>query len=179
LPTTFAHRGRCWNAKRDYDKAIADLDKAIELDPTYAWAHYGRGDIHARRRECALAIADYDKAIELNSKLAAAYRSRSWILATCPDEKYRDGKKAVESAIRACELMSWSSARCLEVLAAAYAEAGGFEAAVKGQERALEQLAKNGKDFDIRLKLFQAKKPYHREPAAGHADDGLEEPLDE
>jgi tetratricopeptide (TPR) repeat protein len=183
LPTAFAHRGRCWNAKREYDKAIADLDKAIELDPKYGWAHDIRGDTHARRREYALAIAEYDKAIELNPKLATAYRSRSRILASCPDEKYRDGKKAIESAIRACELMNWESAGSLEALAAAYAEAGDFEAAVKRQERALALLPKNSdqrlKDFETRLKLFQAKQPYHHGSADEHADLESERPFDE
>jgi tetratricopeptide (TPR) repeat protein len=118
---------------KEYDKAIADYDKAIELDPKYAWA----------------------------------YRNLAWILATCPNGKHRDGRQAVASATRACELTDWKGAEDLDALAAAYAETGDFEAAVKWQEKALELLAKDDvqarKGYSARLALYQARKAYHEQ----------------
>ena len=58
-------------------------------------------------------------------------------MATCPEAKYRDGGKAVESATRACELTKWKSSEFLNTLAAAYAESGDFDAAVTWQTRAI------------------------------------------
>ena len=84
------------------------------------------------------------------------------IRASCPDAALRDGKIAVESAIRACELTSWKQARCLDTLAAACAEAGDFAAAVNWQTKAIELEANPAQeaDYRARLKLYQKKKPY-------------------
>ena len=80
-------------------------------------------------------------------------------LATCPNPTYRDGKKAVEIAIEACELTRWKEAYCLETLAAAYAESGDFANAVKWQIKAIELEAdpKEKEDYRARLKLFQER----------------------
>ena len=64
--------------------------------------------------------------LRLHPRDACALDGRAWIFATCPNPTYRNGKKAVEVAIEACELTRWKEAYCLETLGAAYAEAGDF-----------------------------------------------------
>ena len=49
---------------------------------------------------------------------------------------YRDGRKAVESGLRACELSEWKDASHLATLAAAHAESSDFDRAVEFQEKA-------------------------------------------
>ena len=75
-------------------------------------------------------------------------------MATCPDAKHRDGRKAVELATRACELNE-----------ADYAEAGDFDKAVEWQEKAnkLYSDADDRKKGEDRLKLYQQRKPYREE----------------
>jgi tetratricopeptide (TPR) repeat protein len=48
-----------------WEEAVAEFDKAIELDPSYALAYYNRGRAHAELGNASQAIADYEKTIEL------------------------------------------------------------------------------------------------------------------
>src|SRR5262249_49421907 len=94
---------------------------------------------------------------------APAYRFLAQLLATCPDDKVRDGKRAVQYATTACELTDWKVPSCLETLAAAYAEAGQFEEAIRYQTRALSDLtfaARWGPPARPRPKLHRHKKPF-------------------
>ena len=54
--------------KKITKEAIADFDKAIELNPKDARAYYNRGVVKDELKQYKEAIADYDKAIELNPK---------------------------------------------------------------------------------------------------------------
>ena len=54
----FGNRGDCYWKTGDPDKAIEDLDKAIELDPEYGWAYYVRGSIYMEMEEYAKAEED-------------------------------------------------------------------------------------------------------------------------
>ena len=61
---------------KQHKEAIADYDKAIELNPKDARAYYNRGNAKHQLKQHKEAIADYDKAIELNPKDAKAYYNR-------------------------------------------------------------------------------------------------------
>jgi tetratricopeptide (TPR) repeat protein len=50
---------------KQYDKAIADYTKAIELDSNYADAYCNRGSVYNTLQQYEKAVADYTKAIEL------------------------------------------------------------------------------------------------------------------
>jgi tetratricopeptide (TPR) repeat protein len=166
LAKAFGNRGNVWLQIQEYDKALADYCQCINLDAKDARAFYGRGRVRVGKKVFDRALADYDEAIRLDPKYAQPFISRARLLATCPEAKYRDGKRAVESARRGCELTGWKDARYLHVLASAYAEAGNFERAVKFQKKSLDL-----HDFPAELKdqaheclkLYEAGKPYRLE----------------
>ena len=107
---------------------------------------------------------DLTEAIRLNPELAEAQNSLAWHLATCPHAEFRDGRQAVRHATKACELTQWKGYTQLDSLAAACAEAGDFENAVKWQQKAVDMADEKWKeDFRSRLDLYKAGKPYHED----------------
>jgi tetratricopeptide (TPR) repeat protein len=106
-----------------------------------------------------------EEAVKAGPQPAGACSSLAWLLATCWEDSIRDGKKAIGLATKACELSEWKNPDFLDTLAAAYAEAGQFDDAVKWQKKALEHPeAFDAAEFEQakqRLKLYEARKPYH------------------
>jgi len=79
-------------------KAIADYNKAIQLDPGYANAYNNRGMANYASKAYGKAIADFTKAIQLNPQLAEAYNNRAHALyqQKAYDKAGEDVKKAQE-----------------------------------------------------------------------------------
>jgi tetratricopeptide (TPR) repeat protein len=158
---TFNNRGWTWHRMKQYDKAIADYNDAIRLDPKCVLAIVNRGFAWQDKKEYYKALIDFERAIKVDPKYARPHVARAWLFATCPDKKFRDGKLAVESATRACELCQWKEPAKLAVLAAGYAESGDFEKAVHWQEEAVERYI-DPEDKALgrrRLALYKQKKP--------------------
>lgn len=63
----------------DYSKAIADMQKTIELFPDFAHAYYNLGNLMYMIGDLASAIEMYNKAIELFPNFAQAYYNRGLV----------------------------------------------------------------------------------------------------
>ena len=72
----YSNLGNNYYGIGDYQEAIKDFDRAIELDPKLAGAYWGRGKTYHELGDYQEAIKDFDRAIELNPKLGGAYWSR-------------------------------------------------------------------------------------------------------
>lgn len=160
--TAYHERGLAWHAKKEYEKAIIDYDLEIRLDPESALAHTSRGFAWKAKGRYDKALADFKEAVELDPKSPGALGGQAWIWASCPDAKYRDGRKAVASATRACELSDWKNPFCLSALAAACAEIGDFEHAASWQTKAIaiESDTTRRTEGEARLVLYRDKKPF-------------------
>ena len=93
----------------------------------------------------------------------AAYNDLAWLLATTPNDSFRNGKQAVEFALKASQLTNQKSPTVLDTLAAAYAELGNFEEAVNSENKALtfsEFVQRSGNEARQRLQLYTEGKPY-------------------
>jgi tetratricopeptide (TPR) repeat protein len=72
----YDNRGVEYTHKGEYDRAIADFDKALELNPSGVMAYDNRGAAYYSKGEYDRAIADFDKALGLDPKYAKAYNNR-------------------------------------------------------------------------------------------------------
>ncbi|MFZ1988533.1 MAG: tetratricopeptide repeat protein [Alphaproteobacteria bacterium] len=179
----YNNRGRAYYDKGDYDRAIADLNQAIVLDPKLATAYYNRGVTYGHKGDYGHAIADYNQAIALAPNDARTYDSEAWLLATCPDAKYRNGVEAVRLASKAIQLEdNWLHRQSL---AAAKAETGQFEEAAKEQQKVIEMAKAANVPAVVlarlheQLDLYWVGIPYHEEnvtPAA-QLSDKLDPPV--
>lgn len=92
----------------------------------------------------------------------------AWIYATSPQAALRNGAEAVRLAEHACTTTNQQRMAMLDTLAAAYAEAGRFDKAIKTSEEisALAASAHDNGMADVaqrRLELYKAGKPYRDE----------------
>jgi tetratricopeptide (TPR) repeat protein len=70
LAAAYYNRGYGLTEKRDFDSAMADLNEAIRLDPTFACAYSNRGRVYAFKRDFVSAMTDYDEAIRIDPGFA-------------------------------------------------------------------------------------------------------------
>ncbi|MGY2881971.1 tetratricopeptide repeat protein [Thermostichus sp. OS-CIW-28] len=56
--------------------ALSDLDRAVQLDPSYAPAYVNRSYVYNQLRQPQEALADAERAIQLNAGIPEAYFSR-------------------------------------------------------------------------------------------------------
>ena len=70
-------RASCYQQVKEFDKALADYNKAIELDGKQPGFLVGRGTVYEEKGQLEQALADYSKALELNSEWAAAHQGKS------------------------------------------------------------------------------------------------------
>lgn len=163
-PTFYVERAQAYEADGQYETALADLDQAMTLRPDDAKYRYLRGIAYAYAGDDAAARQDFARAEAMDPDSAESYNARAWLMATAPNPQMRDGKKAVESGTRACEMTDWKDPDMLGTLAAAYAEAGDFDDAIKWQQKAVDltspTLLVTLNERQARLALYQSRRPW-------------------
>lgn len=161
----FYSRGASYHEQNRLGRAIRDYDAAIALSSDFPAAYHARGQAYEAKKSFGQALRNYSSAIRLDPDFALALVSKAWLLATAPDDGIRDGFESVRMARRALQLVDFPAHHA--ALAAAYAEAGQFDKAVRAQELAIERLRASGRVLSIpeylnRLDLYRAQRPYRR-----------------
>lgn len=160
---SYLARAAARTRKRDYDGALADYAEVLRLDPLDHQAYRLRAGVYIDQKKYGEAVADYNVAARLFPNDGALNNDRAWLLATCPNETYRNGAQAVKDATLACELCGFKTYNRLGTLAAAYAETGDFDKAVEWQKKAVALTpASHRQAQQTRLRLYESGKP-HRE----------------
>ena len=81
----YARRGSAWNARRDYERAIADYTRACELAPSEPEYFYQRGLVRLNIKQADLGLSDFDQAIKLKSDYVPALVARARLHASRHD----------------------------------------------------------------------------------------------
>jgi tetratricopeptide (TPR) repeat protein len=124
------------------DEAIACYRRAIELDSNLAITHDNLGLVFHLQGQWDEAIAHARRAIDIDPTFGGAHDTLALVLATCPDPKFRDPRRAVEHARRAFELQQ--SGRSLQVLGWAQYCAGAWRESIEALEESCK--LENGGD---------------------------------
>ena len=75
--SAYFNRGLAYQAKGDYDRAIADYDQVIRLNPEAIHAYNNRGVAYNAKGDHHRAIANLDQAIRLNPENDKAHNNRA------------------------------------------------------------------------------------------------------
>jgi tetratricopeptide (TPR) repeat protein len=143
-------------------EALSHLVEALRINPEYADAHYNIGDAYMRGGQSAEALEHFRQVVRLRPDWTPGLARLAWLLATAPQEALHDPKQAVWLAERAATLEGRRDFRTLDVLAAAYADAGMFDRALPTVDAALQLKPPDPLAADIgqRQSLYRAHRPY-------------------
>jgi tetratricopeptide (TPR) repeat protein len=163
-----AERAAIYVRLRRNDEAVTEAAKAISFDHTSLMAHVARVNAYVRLKRYDEARRDLQTVALLRPKdPARALNAVAWIKATCQESTMRNGSEAVDLARKACEATGWKRWGDVDTLAAACAEAGDFNSAVKYQQQVLSLTEKhpppNRAELIERVALFQKHEPYRDE----------------
>ncbi|HKN00772.1 MAG TPA: tetratricopeptide repeat protein [Candidatus Binataceae bacterium] len=163
-PELYAKRALAYENNGEYKTAIADLDQAILIKPDNPQYRFLRGIAYAYAGDDSMAQQEFERAMAMDPGSYQSYNARAWLMATAPDAQLRNGKKAVEYATKACEMTNWQDPDVVGTLAAAYAETGDFDNAIKWQQKSIDltstTLLVTLDERKARLALYQNHQPW-------------------
>lgn len=180
LGELYTSQGRYSEAEPLFVKAVEGRRRVLgDGHPETMWSMQRLGDLYSRQGRYDETEALYTKVLELwelldaddpyrdkfIAHLAFSFNNLAQQQAASSVGSLRNGTRAVVNATKACELTNWKKATTVDTLAAAYAETGDFDPAVKWEKEAIkllteEKSAKRQAEFEERLKLYQSGKPY-------------------
>jgi tetratricopeptide (TPR) repeat protein len=155
--SSYNERGTAKDKNGDFDGAIADYTRAIELNPKFSEAYYNRGLAKKHKGELDGAIADYNRVIEMNPKnpkYARAYCDRG-----VAKRRKGDVDGAISDYNRTIELDSKYAIAYFN-RGNAKDEKGDSDAALADYNRGIELNPKDPKAYANRADVYSKKKEY-------------------
>lgn len=155
------------------DEAMRYFEDAVRLRPGNADAHNRLAGGLMAQGKVPQAITEFETAIRLRPQWAPPYNDLAWSLATDDSPKVRSGRRAVELAEKACQLTKREDAALLDTLAAAYAEMGRFDDALRTIDEAKRVAIKNNPGMIEGIEKHEAvyqRKQAWREPSRAAAE---------
>jgi tetratricopeptide (TPR) repeat protein len=148
------------------DEAMAHYSEALRLDPAFVEARCYIAALLLEEGRTEDAAAHYLAALLIKPNHVPAMVGLAWVYATAGGEAgSQHAAEAVGLADRACKISGYKQSGPVDTLAAAYANAGRFEEAVKTGEQAFSIAKADGEnDFAnsirARIALYKSGLPY-------------------
>ena len=152
LASLLNNRGNAYGATGNIDRALADFNEAIRIDPQQAKAFNNRGYAYELKGDLDHAIADFDEAIRLDPNYAGALNNRggAYVAKLDPDRAIPDLDEAIRLNPRdAAPLVN----RCR-----AYAIKKGFDRALADCDASIRLNPKATAAFVLRGNVREAKR---------------------
>ncbi len=155
--------------QRRQAEAAENYRKVIELDPGLVKAYFELGKILATQGKYADAIQTIRRGLEVDPRAMVMADELAWLMATAPDAALRGASQAIQISEQIAEATVRQQPKPLATLAAAYAEAGRFDDAIRTAKEAMALARKQNltnlvAEIDSQLQLYQRGKPYRLSP---------------
>lgn len=156
LAATYLNRAVALIHKEEYDRAIADCNRAVEIDPNSAKAFYGRGNAWLEKGDNDRAIVDYNLAINLDPNYSDAYDGRGIALDRKGqyDQAISDFNKAIK--------LNPKAANTFCNRGNAWAKRGDYDTAIADFTRAIKLNPKYGIAYYNRATIWKKKGDYDK-----------------
>ena len=99
-PSLYYVEGNIYVGVKNYDKAVAAYDKALEIQPAYDFAYYGKGNVALKKAEDliaerdALDVREWKKYDELNEQVTEVYKGAVVPFEKCYEVSQNEAVKA-------------------------------------------------------------------------------------
>jgi tetratricopeptide (TPR) repeat protein len=159
--------GRIARLQHDDAGALAFYQQAVAADSERETALDGLARSHLLLGDDALAAAHWQDLLKLNDNSLAARAGLAWLWSTSPEAEFRSGARAVAMIEGACLSSPTPGIDALDALAAAYAECGRFEDALRVAEQAIVAARTTRDDArgdaaEARYALYLKSQPFRR-----------------
>ena len=146
--TAIINLGNLLVRQQDWRGALTQYRQAVQLEPYNTRASQNMAVVLLNLGQPRAAVAALRESLRLNPHSNDVRLHLAWVLATCEDATVRDGAEALRLATEARRQVG-DDCRVLEVVAAACAEAGQFEAAVAAAQLGLRLAKTEGRGADL------------------------------
>ncbi len=149
-------------AKEKFDNFIAEkiLIRHMEVEPSNSDLYTLVGDYYYGQKNYSRAIDSYENVLRIDPVNIHALNNLSWLFSTCPNENFRNRKKALEYAKRAVGIQR--EAFVLDTYAEALFANDDIKGAIAAASQALnlaEEKEEKKDYYESQLKRFENKLP--------------------
>jgi Tfp pilus assembly protein PilF len=152
-------------AQQRFEDAVAEYHATLQIDPSNVDARCSLARVLTETNRASDAVTEYEKALTQRPDSIACLINFAWLLSAHRDPTIRRPEEAIALARRAASLPNHPPVESLDVLAAAYAAGGQFDAAVAAEVAALQLLERTQSvglidDVRERLALYRRHVPF-------------------